>query len=232
MKKILLVFGLVLVVEGLQAETKTAIVTATTLKMRATPSLKGEMVATVPRATIVEVLGYTQNPETIDGVNSPWVNIKLQTDGKTGWVFGAFVATSYQILNTKKGLMSWINSSIPEKGPASCEVSLYDAGTKKQTKISVETEICDKFGFSQDLKYLAIDDGTYAYGALHVYRMRDKKLLHTFEYFPREIEWTGNTLKFNEVLCDKEGDIKSEANSFNNGKVQRSLEAKRKAECG
>lgn len=229
-KQILLVISLAVAVQGLQAEEKSAIVTATALKVRATPSLKGEVVITLPRGTVVTVESYSAERIIVDGNMSTWAKIQ-SSDSKSGWVFGGFIANAYQYLDQSKNLVAWINARVPEKGAAECEVSLFDAGKKKLTRIPVLSETCDKFGFSQDLKYLAVDDGTYVYANLHMYRVQDKKLLNTRQYSPREINWQGSTLRFTEVLCDKDGDLKTEDNAFVNGKFQKSLDAKRKDLC-
>lgn len=215
----------------LHAAEGNALVTASALKMRATPSLSGDVVMTLARGEMIVVQHFSDERITVDGVLAPWAHVTAP-DGKSGWVFGGFITNNYQYLNENMTLIAWIQSQVRQSGPADFEVTLYDVAKKKLTRVPVLSEICEKFGFSQDLKYLAVDDGTYVYANLHIYRVQDKKLLYSRQYTPRVILWKGNTLEFNEVLCDKDGDLKSEPNAFNNGKFQKSLEARRKAECG
>jgi uncharacterized protein YraI len=203
------------------ADGSTEIVTVSTLNMRSAPNQKAAVVGALPRGTKVTVLTKSDDWVEVDGLKGQWVSVKAASDGKTGWVLNRFLAAEYTYLNGDTNMIAWSTSGLPAAHPTGCEVVLYQVDQKKQTRIAVTTETCGPFGFSQDLKYLAVDDGTYVYGQVHIYRMQDKKLLRSISYYPRQIRWKENTLEFNEVLCDDSGFLMFETLLFNNGKIKR-----------
>lgn len=224
---LLLLSGALFVLHAVEGD---ALVTASVIRVRETPSLSGKVVMTLARGEKVVVKQISDERTQADGIEAPWAYVTTP-NGKAGWAFAGYITNHYQYLNENKTLVAWIHSYVRPKGPSECEVAIYDPAKKKLTRIPVESESCSKFGFSQDQKYLAVDDGTYVYGALHIYRVQDKKLLGTRQYSPREIVWKGNTLEFNELLCDKDSELITEANAFTGGKFQKSFDAVRNTRC-
>jgi hypothetical protein len=72
------------------------IVSASALKLRAQADVNSAALETLPRGTIVQVVGVHNNGEVVE-VNetyAPWYQVKTNT-GKTGYVFGAYVVGTY-----------------------------------------------------------------------------------------------------------------------------------------
>jgi uncharacterized protein YraI len=59
------------------------------LIVRAEPSRSGRMLTILRRNTRVEIIGKSENTDTIDSVKSDWYRIKTQ--GTEGWAFGAYL---------------------------------------------------------------------------------------------------------------------------------------------
>ena len=66
------------------------IVIGSGVRLRQTPSAKAQEIARLSFGAIAQELGKSETQETIGGKQNYWYQVSLQ-DGKTGWVFGAFL---------------------------------------------------------------------------------------------------------------------------------------------
>lgn len=90
--KIALVMLTLMVVAGCKPPAKPKeYVLATELRVRAEPSQKGAALDLLKFGAEVEVLTVSTETETINGITSPWKQIRYGE--KTGWVFGGFLGS-------------------------------------------------------------------------------------------------------------------------------------------
>jgi len=71
------------------SEPKRMKVNTSVLKVRSDPSLEGEVVYSLNKNDIVEVIEYSSNSDYYDGITSKWA--KVNKDGITGWVFAYYL---------------------------------------------------------------------------------------------------------------------------------------------
>lgn len=90
MKKIWMIIGLLVIVSTAASAELRQIVIGSGVRLRQTPSAKAQEVARLAFGSIVEERGKSETQETIGGKQNYWYQVSLE-DGKTGWVFGAFL---------------------------------------------------------------------------------------------------------------------------------------------
>jgi uncharacterized protein YgiM (DUF1202 family) len=73
------------------------VVTASSLKLRKEASTQSAALETIPRGTIIEVIGTHNDGEVVavDTIYAPWYKVRFK--GKEGYVFGAFVQPTYTL---------------------------------------------------------------------------------------------------------------------------------------
>ncbi len=74
---------------GDDSDPKSMKVNTSVLKVRSEPSLDGEVIYSLSKNDIVEVIEYSSNTDYYDGNYSKW--IKIKKDDVTGWVFGYYL---------------------------------------------------------------------------------------------------------------------------------------------
>ena len=65
------------------------VVTSNYLRMRARPSESAEVVEGLPRGTVVEIIGTSEAPATVEGQKAYW--LELNVAGLRGWAFGGYL---------------------------------------------------------------------------------------------------------------------------------------------
>lgn len=100
-------------------------VTATTLNVRNISSTGGEVVGTLNRGDIIDVIERSKSQSTVDDIEDYWykVNFSVKKERKTGWVFGGFISFE---LNMESGLR-WKNLS-PAGGQKLSTIAISDKG--------------------------------------------------------------------------------------------------------
>jgi hypothetical protein len=188
------------------------------LKMREAPNLKGSLITVLEKGTIVKILEQTESSIKVDNIESPWYKISINK--KTGWVFGGFISKEYQIIDRKLNILSW-SVNIPTPGGSysyTRNIVLYDKTKKSSSIIEASPESTD-YLFSQNLKYVAVDEGTDVVGGIAFYDVNNGKLINSAAYSPRNFKWEGNALKYNKVICYDDGYTLYEQEIFDNGKT-------------
>lgn len=66
------------------------IVSASNLRIRETPGLQGNVLKTLPRGTVVDIVAYGSIYQSIEGKQDRWVEIRMQ-DGRQGFAFAGFL---------------------------------------------------------------------------------------------------------------------------------------------
>lgn len=73
----------------LSVQSSWGVVKSTHLRLRDNPSLESEVVTTLWRGSLLEVLSKTDQREKIEGEEDFWYQISFE--GISGWVFGAYL---------------------------------------------------------------------------------------------------------------------------------------------
>lgn len=162
------------------------------LRLRATPSLTGQEIDQLPRGTVVEVLGRSQEMTTIGDQTDAWVQVRTGTH--VGWCFGGFLSFSFQSSPDGK-FKSW--STIDPKSQM-VKVALFWAGQNKLSEI-VHEMTCAWTAFSPSYQYLAVDTGTDIVRSLSFYDTSTGQKIGEYSYVGSDRKWEGETLKFKQV---------------------------------
>ncbi len=219
MHRILLVFIFGFIFSFAIAHEEYGIVTAP-LKMRTTPSLDGSIVTVLEKGAIVKIIEQTKNSITVENIESPW--FKINFNNKTGWSFGGFISKDFYVIDPKLHIVTW-SVTIPKQDgdiPYTRKIVLYNKTSKSESIIEVSHESAF-FAFSQNLKYLVVDDGTDVIGTLSFYDVKSGKSIHSTSYSPRKFRWEGNIIKYNNIVCYDDGYTIFEQEIFNDGKIIR-----------
>ena len=60
------------------------------LRMRREPNTASERMRLIPLGSEVGIVSYSEQTETIDGVEAPWARVRFE--GITGWVYSGFLS--------------------------------------------------------------------------------------------------------------------------------------------
>lgn len=87
------IFGLILfnIPQNLQAVGDLRITTGSDVRMRAEPNLKAEILVTLEKDVIVDVLSRSSFQDTVEKRRDYWYEVQL-SDGTSGWIWGGFLA--------------------------------------------------------------------------------------------------------------------------------------------
>jgi len=110
--KFTLFFGFLFVLACGDTATKVKYIDAERgLRMRFTPNLEGERIATIPYNTPVIVIDEEDDIITISGKNGKWT--KVTYNGTEGWVFGGFLSTSKlsEIITDRNYILNHLSTS-------------------------------------------------------------------------------------------------------------------------
>ncbi|MBV6492938.1 MAG: hypothetical protein LDLANPLL_00943 [Turneriella sp.] len=186
---------------AIHAEVEEAVVTADVLRVRESADLKAESLFTLKRGTIVRILSKSTAEMTIDGITASW--FQIESEGKKGWTFGGFMSEYFQKLSG--GNLVW--KIYPPNAPyeEGLIIVLFNTKTKKEQKVKTNMETAD-FKFSENLRYLALDQGTDVSGGIQIIDLANKAaILVNDSYMPRHLVWKGNSLSFDKILCLDDG---------------------------
>lgn len=86
------------------AQGAVGIVNASNLRLRETPGLQGNVLKTLPRGTVVDIVAYGSIYQTIEGKQDRWVEVST-ADGKKGFAFAGFLrwGSRENLVETEKG---------------------------------------------------------------------------------------------------------------------------------
>lgn len=179
-------------------ETERAVVTVAVLKMRSEPAATAPVVTVIKKGTIVKILAKTDAEVTIDNITDYWY--RVESDGKTGWLFGGYTDTGFKAVGENSNLLLWQART----GGENRNLVAFDVVAQKERRFAALPEVvgCE---FSEDLKYLACDSGTDKIGSLAVFDFQTARKIFEGPYEPREPTWKANTLRFDQVLCVDDG---------------------------
>lgn len=195
-------------------ETERAVVTAAVLKLRSEPAATAAVVATVKKGTIVKILGKSEAQVTIDNISDYWY--RVESDGKTGWLFGGYTDTDFKVAGTNSNILLWQART----GGEARNLIAYDNSAQKERKFATLPEAvgCE---VSADQQYLVCDAGTDSVGMLTVFDFQTTRKIHEGPYQPREFTWKANSLYFDHVLCVDDGFTIKEERIVEAGKVKK-----------
>ena len=97
-------------------------VTATTLNVRHIPSTSGNIIDSLKRGDVVDIIEKSKYTSNVDGVNDYWYKVSLPKK-KTGWIFGQYVSFE---LNTESGIR-W-KSTTPDSSQTFTSIEITESG--------------------------------------------------------------------------------------------------------
>jgi len=169
----------------------TGYVSSEIVNIRETPSTNSKIVGIVRLADSVEILEHTNQLDTVLGVGTH-IWYKVRTGQNVGWVFGAFVAASH-CSSSSNQYLAW------------SQVRDIQGISSKTTAIVFSNQhishifefLASNVAFSPSCRFLAVDNGTDTTGVVTIYQLPSGLKLMEYSYFPRKIEWSGDSLKVN-----------------------------------
>lgn len=200
---------------GIHAQEQRGVVFVDALKMRPEPSLEGKPVTVLTKGTIVKILAESPHKTTVDAIEAPWLQVEASTF--KGWVFGGYVTTEFKQANGRDDALVWTYEK-----PANNQrtITLYLIKQKKEFKIVSSMETAE-YQFSEDLKYLATDEGTDVIGTITIYDLKSGRKIEQSGHSPRNIRWQGNKIHYESVLCTDDGFLITETMAFEGGKIRK-----------
>jgi len=97
-------------------------ITATSLNVRHIPSTSGNVIDTLKRGDVINIIERSKNTSDVDGVKDYWYKVELPKK-KTGWVFGQFISFE---LNIESGLR-W-KSTTPDSSQSFTSIEITESG--------------------------------------------------------------------------------------------------------
>jgi hypothetical protein len=147
------------------------------------------------------------------------LGLQIEAEGKQGWSFGGYISTDFRRLTG--GSVGWTVENVGAPTESGLTIVLYDTRSRKQYKITTWSET-GAYELSENRRYLATDSGTDISGGIHIFDVQNGKVLVESGYMPRDLEWKGNTIIYNAILCYDDGFAITEEMQFDNGKVRKS----------
>ncbi|MCB9230903.1 MAG: SH3 domain-containing protein [Bacteroidia bacterium] len=184
-------------------ELKGVVLAKSGITVRKSPNRESEKVAGLKQHDEVNVLDMNGPHETIEGMDSPWLEIKTK-DGVEGWVFGGFIGipdhAPHCWCNAKQAFVSRYQDS-GEGNPTEFDQGATYAGKQKlPCFIDAEAFGLDHtsmgYKISASGKWMAVDNGTDLWGALAIVNLSVGEEVKSFSYDRTLNDWEGETIRF------------------------------------